>query len=166
MTFKTKPNTYSLGLAPSSRAKCRGCKGMVQKGDVRVVTHAFVRPNRATYFVRHVRCATAACVAGMLKAHGSIDRVPVRLAVVCAARRTLSTLTTAPSPMVQKTEGGRSIEAAACSAAHELCATLKLVQAASAWRTTSAPRRADHLPPTRRRAQLALRNQAAPTSMA
>ena len=49
---------------------------MVEKGDVRVVTHAFVRPNRATYFVRHVRCATVACVAGMLKAHGSIDRVP------------------------------------------------------------------------------------------
>ena len=77
MTFKTKPNTYSLGLAPSSRAKCRGCKGVVAKGEVRVVTHAFVRPNRATYFVRHVRCATAACVAGMLKAHGSMDRVPV-----------------------------------------------------------------------------------------
>ena len=50
---------------------------MVEKGDVRVVTHAFVRPNRATYFVRHVRCATAACVAGMLKAHGSMDRVPM-----------------------------------------------------------------------------------------
>jgi hypothetical protein len=29
------------------------------------------------YFVRHVRCATAACVAGMLSAHGSIDHVPV-----------------------------------------------------------------------------------------
>ena len=77
MTFKTKPNTYSLGLAPSSRAKCRGCKGVVVKGEVRVVTHAFVRPNRATYFVRHVRCTTAACVASMIKAHGSIDRVPV-----------------------------------------------------------------------------------------
>ena len=47
------------------------------KGEVRVVTHAFVRPNRATYFVRHVRCATAACVANMLKAHGSLERVPV-----------------------------------------------------------------------------------------
>ena len=42
-----------------------------------MVTHAFVRPNRATYFVRHVRCATAACVASMLKAHGSMDRVPM-----------------------------------------------------------------------------------------
>ena len=50
---------------------------MVQKGEVRVVTHAFVRPNRGTYFVRHVRCVTAACVASMLKAHGSIDNVPV-----------------------------------------------------------------------------------------
>ena len=77
MTFKTKPNTYSLGLAPSSRAKCRGCKGVVSKGEVRVVTHAFVRPNRCTYFVRHVRCVTAAFVASMLSAHGSVDRVPV-----------------------------------------------------------------------------------------
>ena len=77
MIFKTKPNTYSLGLAPSSRVKCRGCKGVVAKGEVRVVTHAFVRPNRATYFVRHVRCVTAACVTSMLSAHGSIDRVPV-----------------------------------------------------------------------------------------
>jgi hypothetical protein len=41
------------------------------------VTHAFVRPNRATYFVRHVRCVTAACVVSMLSAHGSVDRVPV-----------------------------------------------------------------------------------------
>jgi hypothetical protein len=50
---------------------------MVQKGEVRVVTHAFVRLNRATYFVRHVRCVTAACVASMLKAHGSVDSVSV-----------------------------------------------------------------------------------------
>ena len=41
------------------------------------MTHAFVRPNRATYFVRHVRCVTAACVVSMLSAHGSVDRVPV-----------------------------------------------------------------------------------------
>jgi hypothetical protein len=100
MTFKTKPNTYSLGLAPSSRAKCRGCKGVVAKGEVRVVTHAFVRPNRATYFVRHVRCTTAACVASMIKAHGSIDRVPTDSSMdpetVASARAklTASTLST------------------------------------------------------------------------
>ena len=101
MTFKTKPNTYSLGVAPSSRAKCRGCKGVVSKGEVRVVTHAFVRPNHATYFVRHVRCTTAVCVASiMLKAHGSIDRVPTDSSMdpetVASARAklTASTLST------------------------------------------------------------------------
>eukprot|EP00966_Prymnesium_polylepis_P200538 4646580-Prymnesium_polylepis.1 len=69
MTFKTKASTYSIGIAPNSRARCRGCKGTVAKGEVRVVTHAFVRPNRCTYFVRHARCVTAAFVASMLSAH-------------------------------------------------------------------------------------------------
>jgi hypothetical protein len=72
----------------------------VAKGEVRVVTHAFVRPNRATYFVRHVRCVTAACVAGMLKAHGSMDRVPVdtnmdsEAAAVTRAQLSASSLST------------------------------------------------------------------------
>jgi hypothetical protein len=50
---------------------------MMQKGEVRVVTHAFVRPNRGTYFVRHVRCVTPSFLASMKNAHGSVDRVPV-----------------------------------------------------------------------------------------
>ena len=75
--FKTKPNTYSLDMAPSSRARCRGCKQVIGKGEVRVVTHAFVRPNRGTYFVRHVDCATSVFMAAVLKAHGSIECVPV-----------------------------------------------------------------------------------------
>lgn len=76
-SFKTRPNTYSLGLAPSSRAKCRACKRAVGKGEVRVVTHAFIRPGRCTYFVRHASCATVAFVASMLRSHSSIERVPV-----------------------------------------------------------------------------------------
>ena len=75
--FKTKPNTYSLDLAPSARAHCRGCKKIVRKGDVRVVTHAFVRPNRGTYFVRHAECATSVFMTAVLKAHGSVECVPV-----------------------------------------------------------------------------------------
>ena len=75
--FKTKPNTYSLDLAPSARAHCRGCKKIVGKGDVRVVTHAFVRPNRGTYFVRHVECATSVFMTAVLKSHGSVECVPV-----------------------------------------------------------------------------------------
>ena len=42
-----------------------------------MVTHAFVRPNRGTYFVRHVQCATSVFMAAVLKAHGSIECVPV-----------------------------------------------------------------------------------------
>lgn len=76
-SFKTRPNTYSLGLAPSSRAKCRACKRALGRGEVRVVTHAFIRPGRGTYFVRHVKCATSAFVASMLRSHGSIESVPV-----------------------------------------------------------------------------------------
>ena len=76
-SFKTRPNTYSLGLAPSSRAKCRACKKVVEKGEARIVTHAFVRPGRGTYFVRHARCLTARFVASILSVHGSIERVPV-----------------------------------------------------------------------------------------
>jgi hypothetical protein len=75
--FKTKPNTYSLDLAPSARARCRGCKQVIGKGEVRVVTYAFVRPNRGTYFVRHVECATSVFMTAVLKAHGSIECVPI-----------------------------------------------------------------------------------------
>eukprot|EP00966_Prymnesium_polylepis_P170979 3952136-Prymnesium_polylepis.1 len=34
-TRMTKPNTYSIGLAPSSRARRRACKGLVAKGEAR-----------------------------------------------------------------------------------------------------------------------------------
>ena len=76
LPFKAKPNTYSLGLAPTSRATCRACKRVVGKGEARVVMHAFIRPGRGTYFVRHVCCATASFVSSMLEAHGSVERVP------------------------------------------------------------------------------------------
>ena len=49
---------------------------MVEKGEVRVVTHAFVRPIRATYFVRHVRCVAPPFLASIQKAPGSIDSIP------------------------------------------------------------------------------------------
>ena len=50
---------------------------MVKKGEARIVTHAFVRPGRGTYFVRHARCLTARFVASILSVHGSVERVPV-----------------------------------------------------------------------------------------
>ena len=75
--FKTRASTYTIGLAPTSRAKCRVCKQGVEKGEVRVVTHAFVRPGRSHDFVCHLRCATTALVRAMLRMYGSMERVPM-----------------------------------------------------------------------------------------
>ena len=75
--FKTQPNTFSIGLAPTSRAKCRACKLGVGKAEVRVVVHAFVKPGRTRDFVYHVDCATPALVKSMVGVYGSVERVPV-----------------------------------------------------------------------------------------
>ena len=75
--FKTRPNTFSIGLAPTSRATCRACKLGVGKAEVRVVVHAFVKPGRTRDFVYHVDCATPALVKSMLGVYGSVKRVPV-----------------------------------------------------------------------------------------
>ena len=58
--FRSQPNTHEICIAPSGRAKCRKCKGMVAKGSVRIATTAFVRPGRATMFVRHACCGPQA----------------------------------------------------------------------------------------------------------
>ena len=75
--FKTLPSTYLIGHAPTSRATCRACKQGVGKGEIRVVTHAFVRPGRAHDFVCHARCATTAVVKSMVGVYGSVERVPM-----------------------------------------------------------------------------------------
>ena len=74
--FKTRPSTYSIGHAPTSRATCKVCKSVVGKGDIRIVTHAFVRPGRSHDFVCHLKCATSALVKAMVRAHGSVECVP------------------------------------------------------------------------------------------
>eukprot|EP00966_Prymnesium_polylepis_P010614 244722-Prymnesium_polylepis.1 len=75
--FKTRPSTYSIGRAPSSRATCRVCKKGVDKGEVRIVTHAFVRPGRSHDFVCHAKCATSALVNKMVQVNGSVERVRI-----------------------------------------------------------------------------------------
>ena len=84
MTFKTRPNSYSIGLAPTNAARCRRCHAVIQKGAARIATHAFVRPQRATVFFR---CAPA-CVdqpfaAAILRRHKSAQRVPASADVPC-----------------------------------------------------------------------------------
>jgi hypothetical protein len=82
--FKTRPNTYTIGLAPTGRAKCRACKQGVEKGEVRIVTHAFVKPGRSHDFVCHLKCSTPALVEAMLAVYLTVDRVPMAVnADVC-----------------------------------------------------------------------------------
>ena len=47
------------------------------KGELRIVTRAFVRPGRARDLVRHTACVTAVLAEAMLAAHGSMERVPL-----------------------------------------------------------------------------------------
>lgn len=75
--FKARPNTYLLDLSPSARAHCRACKRAVAKGELRVVTRAFVCPGRWTQFVRHMNCVSASLARRMVAVHGSVDAIPV-----------------------------------------------------------------------------------------
>ena len=77
MSIKARPSRFELDVAPTSRARCRGCKRAVEKGETRLVTNAFVRPGRGTRFVRHVRCVTVALLREVVAAHGSVEHVPV-----------------------------------------------------------------------------------------
>ena len=82
--FKTRPSTYSIGLAPTGRAKCRVCRRGVETGEVRIVTHAFVKPGRSHDFVSHLTCATPAVVEAMLAVYFTVERVPMAVnADVC-----------------------------------------------------------------------------------
>ena len=76
--FKTRPNSYAVGEALTGRARCRACRQLVGRGELRFVTHAFVRPGRATTFTRHVRCADAAFMRAVLAVHGDLGQLPVR----------------------------------------------------------------------------------------
>lgn len=76
MTFKAQPHRYIAGISPTSRARCRGCRQLIAKGEVRLVVHAFVRPNRGTRFMRHISCISK-LEADIVRAHGSVDDVPL-----------------------------------------------------------------------------------------
>ena len=51
------------------------------KGEIRVVTHAFVKPGRTHDFVCHVLCATPALVKAMLAVYKSVERVPMAIEI-------------------------------------------------------------------------------------
>ena len=74
--MKTKPTTYHIGIAPTSRARCRRCKRQVQKGSVRIVTTAFVKHGHTVRFIRCVPCIDAKLAAAILSVYSDPIRIP------------------------------------------------------------------------------------------
>ena len=50
---------------------------MIERGELRLVTRAFVRPGRSCDFVRHVGCVGAELARAVVAAHGTVERVPI-----------------------------------------------------------------------------------------
>ena len=75
--MKTKPTTYHIGIAPTSRARCRGrCKRQVQKGNARIVITAFVKQGHTVRFTRCVSCIDAKLAAAILSVYIDPTRIP------------------------------------------------------------------------------------------
>lgn len=90
MSFKTKPHRYTIGPAPTSRARCRRCRRPIERGALRLAIHAFVRPNRSTTFARHLSlgCTGVALAADVLRARDVAPteaQVDVRVSPAMAA---------------------------------------------------------------------------------
>ena len=101
--MKARASRFSISRAPSSRARCRACKGLIDKGEIRIVTLASVSswpmPRRSVKLVRHTRCVTKSFAAAVLEAHGTVENVPVLGGVspeeVACAREALMAATAA-----------------------------------------------------------------------
>ena len=79
--MKARDNKFSISRAPSSRARCRVCKGLIDKGDLRIMTLASVSswpmPRRSVSLARHAHCITKSFANAVLKVHGIVENVPV-----------------------------------------------------------------------------------------
>ena len=91
MGFKARKSTYRIGIAPTGRARCRGCKRLIALGETRIVITAFVLPGRVTMLSRCSCCIDARLAAAVLDVYGTADRVPrepgltdIEAARVCA----------------------------------------------------------------------------------
>ena len=75
--FKARPSTYKLSAAPTRRARCRVCKGLVGKGELRLEACVFVMPGRRTVLVTHAACVNAAQAKDVMSVYRSVAQVPV-----------------------------------------------------------------------------------------
>ena len=84
--FKTRPDWYAAGIAPTGRAKCRVCKAAVPKGTSRLMVFQFVCPGRSRPTVVHAKCVSDGLAGAVMRAHG---RVPISKGVDPGACKTL-----------------------------------------------------------------------------
>ena len=101
--MKTKMSLYHLGIAPTSRGKCKRCRSVVPKGAVRLVVTAFVTRSATARFSRCLACLDAP-LAAAVKACGGTERLlatpEVDPAVVERVRRELARLATVSTEQV------------------------------------------------------------------
>ena len=72
--MKARESKFSISRAPSSRARCRACKGVIEKGDLRIMTLVAVSswpmPRRSVSLARHARCVTPVCGSSVESSRG------------------------------------------------------------------------------------------------
>jgi len=89
--FRTRASKFWVGLAPTSRARCRVCKQCVVKGETRLVSLAFVCPGKSVKLVHHACCLTRKLAKAVLAACGSVDGVPISADVCVEEQRAIRT---------------------------------------------------------------------------
>ena len=102
--MKTKMSLYHLGIAPTSRGKCKRCRSVVPKGAVRLVVTAFVTRSATARFSRCLACLDAPLAAAVSTACGGTERLiatpAVDPSVVERVRRELARLATVSTEQV------------------------------------------------------------------
>ena len=73
--MKSKPSQYHLGVAPTSRAKCKRCRSALVKGAARLVVTAFVARGQTARFSRCLACLDAPLAAAVSTACGGTERL-------------------------------------------------------------------------------------------
>eukprot|EP00966_Prymnesium_polylepis_P134964 3119082-Prymnesium_polylepis.1 len=73
--MKTKQSQYHLGVAPTSRAKCKRCRSALVKGSVRLVATVFVARGHTARFSRCLACLDAPLAAAVKTACGGTERL-------------------------------------------------------------------------------------------
>ena len=75
--FRTRGSKFWVGTAPTGRAKCRTCKQIIEKGEVRLVALAFVCPGRSCKLVHHAACVTPKLANAVLSVCKDVNGVPM-----------------------------------------------------------------------------------------